>query len=161
MSESRSEVHINNNQIYVLAKDKSPTEVNLKSAEWAIITQIDGEKTVADVARALALSVDEAFILFKGLVEKGLIELSGDKTFEEQYVAESFFEILKKEFIDVVGPVAPYIISDVLVEHEIRKDRLKKEVIPELIEVLSDEISDEMKKVKFQQNMLNHMKDIS
>ena len=161
MSESSSQVHINNNQIYVLAREKSPTEVNLISAEWAIITQVDGEKTVEEVAAALALNTVEAYALFEGLVEKGLIELSGDRSAEERYVPESFFEIMEKEFIDVVGPVAPYIISDVLVEHEIRKDRLKKEVIPELIEVLSDEISDEMKKVKFQQNMLNHMKEVS
>ncbi len=161
MSDSRSQAHINNNQIYVLARDKSPTEVSLKSAEWAIITQVDGEKTVADVAAALALNTVESFVLFKGLLEKNLIELSGSKTVEEQYVPQSFFEVLKKEFIDVVGPVAPFIISDVIVEHEIKMDRLKKEMIPELIEVLSDEISDETKKVKFQQNMLNHMRGIS
>jgi hypothetical protein len=154
-------VNIKNNQIYILAKDKSPTDVKLKSAEWAIITQVDGNKTVDEIAQTLALKSEEAYILFEGLIEKGLIGLFGDRNPEEQFVNESFFESLKKEFTDVVGPVAPFIISDVLLENEIKKDKLKQEAVPELIELLSDEISDEGKKVKFQQKMLNYLKEIS
>ncbi len=161
MSENSFKVSINNNQVYVLNRDKSPTEVKLTSVEWAIITQIDGQKTVADIIQVLSLSKIEANVLFGKLIEKALIGLVADNISEEQYVGESFFEVLKKEFIDIIGPVAPFIISDVLVEHEIRKDKLKKEAIPELIEILSEEINDEMKKVKFQQNMLNHLKELS
>jgi hypothetical protein len=154
-------VNIKNNQIYVLAKDKSPTDVKLKSSEWAIITQVDGEKTVKEIAETLALKDEEAFALFEGLIEKGLIGLYGDSNPEEQFVSDKFFEVLKKEFIDVVGPVAPFIISDVFLENELKKDKLKQEMIPELIELLSDEITDEKKKVKFQQKMLNYLKEIS
>ena len=161
MSKNRFSLNINRKQVYVLARDKSPTDVNLKSAEWAIITQIDGQKTVEDIEQVLALSQSEAKILLGGLIEKALIELLTEGTSEYQFVDESFFDILKKEYIDIIGPVAPFIISDVLVEHEISKDKLKKETIPELIEVLSDEISDETKKVKFQQNMLKHLKELT
>jgi hypothetical protein len=146
--------------VFALSKNKSPSDVTLRSAEWAVITQIDGHKSLKEIADILALSNDEAINLFVGLNEKGLIEvLSTDKR-EEKIVPKSFFEILQEELMKIIGPVAPFLIEDALLVMDIEKKNYKVDRVPELIEAISDEITDDMKRVKFQQAMLNHIKGL-
>ena len=59
-----------------------------------------------------------------------------------------------------IGPVAQYLINDVLTELNLTADKLSKDRLPEFIELLSDEISDENKKIKFQREMLNLIKEV-
>jgi len=147
--------------VFALSKGKSPTDVTLRSAEWAVITQIDGHKTVADVAKVLALNLDEALNLFNGLNEKGLIEIVSTARLQEDIAPQKFFEDLEKELTAVIGPVAPFVIEDALWAIEGSKDAFLLDRLPELIEAISEEIPDEEKKVAFQQRMLQVMKESS
>jgi len=144
--------------VFNLSKDKSPGGMNLRSAEWAIITQIDGKKTLQEIALILALSQEEAINLFIGLYEKGLIGVQSTQKKEKSYVANSFFQTLEKELTAVIGPVAPFIIDDTLKEMELSQDQFQTNSVPDLIELLTDEISDNSKKIKFQTIMLDFIK---
>jgi DNA-binding MarR family transcriptional regulator len=148
----------NESAIFILSKTKSAAEVTLRSAEWAIITQIDGKKSVAQIAGILALSSSEALNLLKGLYQKELIEIKSFDSEPESTVSIHFFEILKKELTGIIGPVAPFIIDDILLDVAEEKGSFPVKRVPELVEMISDEISDDTKKVKFQQIMLNHIK---
>lgn len=152
---------LNEFTIFCLSKDKSPAEVTLRSADWAVITQIDGQKSVAAIAEILALSVEEAVAQFASLQDKGLITfLSVDKS-PEILVPESFFVTLETELTKLIGPVAPLVIEDVFWSMEVDKEVLQVNRTAELIEAISDEISDEKKKLIFQQKMLLLIKEMN
>lgn len=146
--------------VFALSKTKSPSDVTLRSAEWAVITQVDGRKTVKEIAEILALNLDEAFDLFNNLYHKELISVVSTERVSENFVSEKFFEILQKEMTAIIGPVAPYVLEDTLWAMEASKERFKMEKVAELIENLSDEITDSAKKVKFQQVMLGTIKGL-
>ncbi len=146
--------------VFALSKGKSPTDVTLRSAEWAVITQIDGHKTIADVAKVLALNLDEALNLFNGLYEKELIEIVSTTRLKEDIAPTQFFSNLETELTAVIGPVAPFVIEDALWAIEGSKEAFLLERLPELIETISEEIPDDEKKVMFQQRMLKVMKEV-
>ena len=146
------------NAIFTLSKSKSPSEETLRSAEWAVITQVDGHKTVRDISDLLSLGQDEAAGLFNGLLQKELIELQSMEEEITEYVPVEFFNSLEAELTKIIGPVAPLILDDTFMEMNTNKDHYLPERIPELIEMLSEEIVDNQKKVKFQQIMLTHLK---
>lgn len=158
MSNDKNKIIPNEFIVFKLSSSKSPSEVTLRSAEWAVITQVDGHKSVAEIAEILALTKTEAINLCKGLYQKELIEIKAWGEQREDYVPLSFFNILAEELTRIIGPVAPFIIDDVLIETGSQKDRYLLTKVAELVEMISEEIPDEQKKVKFQQIMLSHLK---
>lgn len=145
---------LNEYTVFCLSKDKSPAEVTLRSADWAVITQIDGQKSVAAIAEILALSVPDAIAQFASLQDKGLITfLAVDKS-RDVLVPESFFLTMETELTTLIGPVAPLVVEDVFWSMEVDKEALQANRAAELIEAVSDEIADEKKKLIFQQKML-------
>ena len=75
-------------------------------------------------------------------------------------MTEKFFEQLEQVLIQYIGPVAPYIIEDSLTDLGETKENFDKEKIPVLIEALSQEITDDKKRVDFQKDMLGRIKNI-
>lgn len=149
---------LNKNAICRLVTGKMPGEVSLNSMEWAIITQIDGERTIDEIARKLTFSLPEALQIFNALLDKGLIEISKVKEIEIKAVSPKFFNQLEKILIKFIGPVAIYVINDSLMELDAERSKFPKTMAPELIELLSEEISDETKKIEFQKQMLTLLK---
>lgn len=147
--------------IFTIAKDKSPSDVSLRSAEWAVITQVDGSKTIGEIALALAMNLEEAIDTFSGLVEKGLITFLSTEDPQESYLPPLFFENLETQLMKIIGPVAPFILEDTLWSMDLKKEKFKAEKLAELIEAISDEIMDDSKKIDFQQVMLELMKELT
>ena len=73
-------------------------------------------------------------------------------------VGEDFFTQVEDVLVNYIGPVAPYVINDVLLELNEEKDKFLKEKAPLLIESLSQEILDDSKRVQFQREMLEVIK---
>ena len=145
--------------VFSLAKDKSPAEVTLRSADWAIITQIDGHKSVGEISEILAFSVDEAIEHFTWLYDKGLIKFLSAQKLQAELLSPDFFEKMETELTKIIGPVAPFVLNDVFWNMDVKKENFLLSRTAELIEAVSDEISDEEKKVNFQQVMLESMKE--
>ncbi len=152
---------LNKYTVFCLSKDKSPAEVTLRSADWAVITQIDGQKSVGAIAEILALSIDEALAQFAVLKNKGLITFLAVDKEPEILVPGSFFTNLESELTRLIGPVAPLVIEDVIWSMEVTEEELQLNRAAELIEAISDEIADEKKKLIFQQKMLLLIKEMN
>ncbi len=148
------------NVIFKLRADQLPKEVTLSSMEWAVITQIDGKRTVDDIARNLAMNVDEAVKIFEALAEKGLIVQSHVKEKRVERLSDSALKRIEKILTTYIGPVAIYVLKDAINELQTADGHLLKDQLPELIELLSDEISDEKKNIQFQKEMLNFLKEL-
>jgi hypothetical protein len=69
-----------------------------------------------------------------------------------------FFKRLEEVLVGTIGPVAPFVIDDVLLDINTERDRVEKENVPLLTEAVSQQIADEDKRLKFQQEMLEYIK---
>ena len=161
MIEFDEKIFPNEYVIFKLSGKKSPSDVTLRSAEWAVLTQIDGNKSVAEIAQILSLTSDEAVSLFNSLYEKELIEVSSTQKPKVNYLSTDFFETLENELTKIIGPVAPLLLEEALWDIKASKEKFAKDKLPGLVEHISDEITDELKKVKFQQVMLKYLKEIN
>jgi hypothetical protein len=75
-------------------------------------------------------------------------------------VTDKFFDELEQVLVQYIGPVAPYIIEDILTDLGEDKHNFEDDKIPLLIEALSREITDDKKRVAFQRDMLERIKTL-
>lgn len=150
---------IHESMVFKLSNRRSPSEVKLKSLEWAIVTQLNGEKTVAQIGEILALSPEENRAMFVRLMREGLLDLV-EAPEHNPYVPAEIFEELEYQFTYYVGPVASIILEDMLVELKRNRENLEKRQLPLLVELLTLEISTDEKKHEFQKKMLNKIKGL-
>jgi hypothetical protein len=149
-----------NDVVFEIKQDKPESGLDLKSTEWAVLTQVDGEKTVHSILRSLAFSENEGLHVFYNLYMSGLVGIKDTRKKEQETASPSFFKALEETLIKIIGPVAGYIIDDVLWEMDEKRVDFPKEKVPILTESISQEISDDAKRVQFQQEMLEIIKKL-
>lgn len=150
---------IHEEMIFRLSPRRSPSEVKLKSLEWAIVTQLNGEKTVAQIGETLALSPEETRAMFVRLMKEGLLDLVQVPE-QNPYVPAEIFEELEYQLTFYVGPVATILLEDTLTELKRNRENLEKRQLPLLVELLTLEISSDGKKHEFQKQMLKKIKGL-
>jgi hypothetical protein len=155
----RSEIP-NNFVVFSVISSQAVTDAQLKSSEWAIITQIDGNQTVQQIIDKLDFDEYECLGMLYSLYKKNLIKIQKIQTEDQIYVSSAFFRKLEDALVKIIGPVANYLIDDVLWELSEDREKFVKEKVPMLIEAISQEINDEHKSVQFQQQMLNEIKNL-
>jgi len=144
--------------VFTVNPDNPHSEVQLKSSEWAVITKIDGDKTLQSLIDVIGLKEEEVLGLVFGLYKKALIQIKEILSPNKIYASEKFFEQLEATLATTIGPVANYLIDDVLWEMNEKRENFFKDKVPFLIESISQEINDEQKSVLFQQEMLEKIK---
>jgi hypothetical protein len=148
----------NNAVLIKINPNNPPTESSLSSAEWQVITQVDGKKNLQYIIDGLNLEEDPGLELFYKLHQKDLIEIIVEQKTQEEIADEKFFDKLEEVLVKIIGPVAVYVINDVLWELNDSRDKFLKDNIPLLIESISREIVDDTKRVHFQKEMLDLIK---
>ena len=154
-----SEAPIKLNMIFKLSNQRSPREVSLKSLEWAVVTQLNGEKTVGQIGEILSLSDNEVLQIFSNLLDEGLLEYMRAEN-SDNAPSPAFVNRLEKQFKMYVGPIADIIINDTLTELKTSRQYLDKAQIPFFVEILSLQISSQKKRIQFQKDMLNEIKEM-
>jgi hypothetical protein len=146
--------------IYKVSDEKQPSSVKLNSTEWAVLTQLDGKKTIGEIAEILAMNSAEIILIVDLLEEQKLIENIGTQDTAVEFLSDDFFAEMEQTLIRLIGPVGSIIIDDVLLD--LKKDRKSVETdeVSTLVEAISVEIDDESKQLTFQQKMLNLMQNI-
>ena len=122
--------------------------------------QIDGEKTLQGIVNKLDFREEEVVSVVNNLFEKELIEIIDIADNKKEYAGEVFFQHLEKTLVEIIGPVAKYIIDDIMLDLEEDRKKFLKEKMPLLTEAISQEIVDDDKRLKFQRIMLAHIKKI-
>jgi hypothetical protein len=77
-----------------------------------------------------------------------------------QFSREVFFKRLEEVLVRNIGPVASYIIDDVLLDLNTERGQVNQENAALLTEAISHQITDEDKRLKFQQEMLEYIKHL-
>ncbi len=150
----------NNYVIFSIKLAQPPAKVQLKSSEWAIITQIDGSSTVQRITDKLGLEENESLSLFYGLYKKQVIQIHEIQSPDKIFASNEFFNHLEATLVKIIGPFANYLIDDVIWELNESREKFVNAKVPLLIESISQEINDEQKSVQFQQEMLTKIKKL-
>ena len=150
----------NNFVIFSVISSQAVTDAQLKSSEWAIVTQIDGKQTVQQIIDKLDFDEFEWLSILYSLFQKKLIQIQKIQTEDQIHVSSGFFTNLENALVTIIGPVANYLIDDVMWELSEDRERFLKDKVPMLIEAISKEINDEHKSVQFQRQMLNEIKNL-
>lgn len=150
---------ITGDMVFKLSSRKSPSEVNLKSFEWAIVTQLNGEKSVDQIGEILALDPVETIEMFERLQTEGLLE-GVTVSRSDPYVSGDLLQQIETDFTFFVGPVASILIEDLLAEFKRNKNNLDKNSLPLFVEMLTLEIRSDEKKHEFQKKMLEKIKGL-
>ena len=147
-----------NSVIIKINPNNPPTESSLSSAEWQIITQVDGKKSLQNIIDRLSIVKDHSLEIFFNLYEKQLIEIVEEHQSQEEFAGEDFFLKLEEVLVKIIGPVAVYVINDVLWELNETREKFLIENIPLLAESVGKEILDDKKRMNFQKEMLDLIK---
>ena len=149
-----SELHVT----YKKTEIKDASDLNLNSADWMVLTQVNDHQSIKEIADVSSMNIPEVTGILENLFNLGLIELYSSEKKEESVLAPIFFENMEQMLTKIIGPVAPFVIDDVILETGDNKSKFPSEKAAELIELICDEIQDDQKKIQFQSEMLNILK---
>ncbi|MDZ7844440.1 MAG: DUF4388 domain-containing protein [Anaerolineales bacterium] len=144
--------------VFSLSPSGSTSTVSLKPREWQVLAQVDGKRSVLDIAEILEMDEFDTAKMVYSLVTAGLLqEEARTNVAQQELMGESFFERLQSEFTEIMGPLAPVIIEDeISMLGETRKNFPRRKAA-ELVERISLEIQNEEQRTRFQGTMLNEL----
>jgi len=138
------------NTIFRLSLQKSPENKNVNPEQWNVLALCNGKKNVSEITETLSWDEFKTSKIIFQLVQLGLLEKGEDrKSVKKKLVSENFFLMLETELKKVIGPMATFIINDTLSDLGETKDSLAQDQALSFVEVLSKEISHDLKKKEF------------
>jgi hypothetical protein len=142
--------------IFKRVEIEDTSEISLDSKMLKVITELDGKKDVAGVARKLDMDLGT----IKSIVEK-LLELKLIRVSEEALALldNDFLEYLTRQLFEATGPIAGALIEDVADELGTSVREMPLYRAAEFVDQLSREIPDEGKKLAFKQAMLKKLSE--
>jgi predicted ArsR family transcriptional regulator len=143
---------VEENMVFQLNQNQTPEEANLMHLEWAVVSQLDGQKTVRQIADSLSLNTKEIEEIFKKLAAADLLVVV-NKSDESHYLPQEFFKTLNHEMTLLLGPVATIILEDVLEMMHQHREGFERNLLPVFIELLINQIDDQVKQVEFQKRI--------
>lgn len=136
-------------------------DVRLKAKDWDILNAIGDGRSISEVSGATGIEEMEVANIFYQLTQSGVLRQTNAETVVEvDTVHEGFFKIMDGELVQLIGPVASIIIDDVIQEYGMTRETLPKNKVAGLVEAVSKEISDQEKRVAFQQKMLKEIRSL-
>ncbi|MBM4308501.1 MAG: DUF4388 domain-containing protein [Deltaproteobacteria bacterium] len=148
--EKIKEVIPSTNSIFRLSLQKDGKEKNINGDQWNILVLSNGTKTISEIAKSLEWDEYKVLKTVYQLVQIGMLERAEDRvSAKKKSVRGDFFTVLDIEFKKVIGPVAPFIIDDKLVELGEDKASFPQERALPFMEALSEEILNPQKRSEF------------
>jgi hypothetical protein len=149
------------NVVFKLSTSGSPGEINLQPNEWQVLTQVNGARSVAEIAQEMGGDEFTVAKVLYGLTSAGLL-IEGEKpaTLPVATVNGSFFTILNDEVIEILGPLGPMVIQEMVDDLDETLESFPRDKVADLVERVSTEIDDEDKQLHFQQIMLDILKNL-
>lgn len=143
-----------------LAPTIAGENVTIPAADWEVLAQIDGSKSVAELGRALGRSDLETVRILYRLKQSELIGITIDQAAPLQIAmaGPAFFKALYAAVAAAMGPLAEIIIDDTMESLGFTRGALPRTAMAAVTERISLEIRDSAKRVKFQQTMLETLR---
>jgi hypothetical protein len=126
--------------------------IRLKKEEWDILARIDGRRSLQEISDELYMAPLDLVKIIYRFREAGLIG-EGTRYPETAYAAfgEEFLSSLERELNLAVGPLAPMLLVEALKDLEETPEPFTTDKIAILLEKLTNAISVEETRLRFQQ----------
>lgn len=148
--EKIKEVIPSTQSIFRLSLQKDGKEKNISADQWNMLALSNGVKNISEIARSLGWDEYKTLKMAYQLFQMGLLEKADVRSpAKKKMVREDFFASVVMELKKVMGPVAPFIIDDKLVEFEESRDSFPGERVLPFLEALSEEIPNPQKRSEF------------
>ncbi|MBI5033129.1 MAG: hypothetical protein HZB51_21630 [Chloroflexi bacterium] len=147
--------------IFKMSSGDLANEVNLKPEAWRILTQINGARTVADIAKNIGMDENTAINVADSLFKAHILEVApGSVMPGSETVDAPFFDSVTKELARAMGPLASIIVEDEISALGESMDNFPRDRLADLIEAVSESIKDNTKRVNFQRVMLEAIRKL-
>ncbi|MEW6374378.1 MAG: DUF4388 domain-containing protein [Thermodesulfobacteriota bacterium] len=138
------------NCTFRLSLQQNPEDKNISADQWNVLALSNGIRTISEIRKTLNWDEFKTLRVIYQLVHAGLLEKTEDqRPLKKRLAGENFFTIVDNELKKVIGPVAPFIIDDKLVEFGETRDSLPQDQTLSFVEALSEEIPNNPKRREF------------
>ncbi len=136
-------------------------EINLKPEAWRVLTQVNGARSVAEIAKNIGMDEATAINVADGLFKARILEVApGSVAPAGETVDAKFFNDVTKELARAMGPLASIIVEDEIAALGETMDDFPRDRLADLIEHVSESIKDSNKRVNFQRLMLEAIRKL-
>lgn len=132
-------------------------EVSLDSQMLQVMMELDGRKTLGQVAQSLNMNLKNLRAIINRLFQLRLCETAMESM---PVLGRDFFVSLSAELSRAMGPIADVVIEDEINEMGESPNRFPAHRAAELVDVLARQILREERKVTFQQAMVKKLREI-
>lgn len=133
-------------------------EVSLDSQMLQVMMELDGQKTLGQVAQSLNINLKTLRAITDRLHQLRLCESAMESM---PVLSRDFISVLSAELSRAMGPIADVVIEDEINEMGEAPNRFPVHRAAELVDVLARQILREERKVAFQQAMVKKLREIS
>ncbi len=144
--------------IFRALPQKNPESISLTGEQWNVSALCNGTKTVSEIGGILKWDEFKTCRTIFQLVQLGLLERAEDrKPVKKKLISNGFFHTVETELKKVIGPMAPFIISDKLSDMGATKDSFSQDQVSPFVQTLSEEISDDFMRKEFLRAMTDYL----
>ncbi len=140
-------------------------EVSLKPESWRVLAQVNGERSIADIAKAIGMDEATAVQLALSLCQSGILEIcqGATETMEppRDIVGQAFLEQVSRQLASAIGPLAEIVVDEEIENLGETRQDFPRSRVPDLVERVSQAIADDNKRIRFQQVMLEGIRNAS
>lgn len=149
----------NEDAFFQISASGSSSAVSLQPQEWQVLAQVNGQRNAGDIANLTGMEkLDVLKILARLQSGKLLQVVERSVKVSEPIIGVAFFEQLSHEFTDLIGPMGPVIIDEVVTAMGKTRESFPRSQVADLIERISGDIEDDQKRLHFQQIMLDMLR---
>ncbi len=143
------------NSIFRISLQSDTEDKSVKGDYWNVLALVDGTRTVLEIAKTLRWDEFKTSKAICQLIQEGLLERGGKKGApEKKFFEEDFFQMVENELRKILGPVAPFIIDDQLIEFGKTKNYFPQDQALSFVEALSEDIPHDQKRKEFKKAVI-------
>jgi hypothetical protein len=146
------------NAIFRISLQSDTEDKNIKGDHWNVLALANGTRTVLEIARMLGWDEFKTSKVICQLIYEGLLERGGKKGApSKKFLEGDFFQMVENELRKILGPVAPFIIDDQLIEFGKAKNYFPQDQALPFVEALGGDIPNDQKRKEFKKTMIEFL----
>ena len=146
------------NDIFRISLQNDVKDKNVKGDQWNVLAMTNGNRTISEIARALGWDQFKTSKAIYRLIQAGFVERTEERRVSSRKaMGENFFSMLEHELKKVMGPVAPFIVDDKLIDFGESKESLPQDQALSFVEAVGEEIPNEQRREEFKKEMMEFL----
>ncbi len=147
--------------IFQFSSGNLSQEVHLKPEAWRLLSQINGARTVGQIAQALGMDLAAASQLADRLYRVGMLQVApGSAALPLERIDGTFFDQVIRQLTLTMGPFASVVVEDEIAALSETRDDFPRHRIAELVERVGEAIEDTDARLEFEKAMLNAIRKL-